>query len=182
MALKSLHDLYVHQLKDVLSAEKQLLKALPKMVKAATNPQLADALSEHLSLTESQAARVEELLTDLEESTRAPKCKGMEGVIAEGSETLQEDAPPGVMDAAIIASAQRVEHYEIAAYGSARALAECLGHTRAAKVLGEIAEEEGEADRLLTEIAQTVNDEAEQDGDEEEESASPRTRRRVSAR
>ncbi len=155
MELSTLRDLYVHQLKDVYSAEKQITKALPKMIRGASSSELVSALEEHLSVTEQQIARLEEIFTNLGESTRGPKCKGMEGLLEEGAETLKAEGDADVLDAAIIASAQRVEHYEIAAYGTLRTYAELLGEKDAAALLDTTADEEGEADKLLSEIAQT---------------------------
>ena len=154
MELNTLHDLYVHQLKDVYNAEKQITKALPKMIRAASSPDLASALKEHLAVTETQISRLEEIFTKLEESTRGPKCKGMEGLLEEGAETLKAEGEPDVLDAAIIAAAQRVEHYEIAAYGTLRSYAEILGYRDAARLLDLTANEEGEADHKLSELAQ----------------------------
>lgn len=154
MELSTLHDLYVHQLKDVYNAEKQITRALPKMIRAASSTELVTALEEHLAVTEQQVARLEEILTNLGESTRGPKCKGMEGLLEEGAETLKAEGDADVLDAAIIAAAQRVEHYEIAAYGTLRTYAETLGYDEAAGLLDTTANEEGEADKLLTAIAQ----------------------------
>lgn len=154
MELNTLQDLYVHQLKDMYSAEKQITKALPKMIRAASSTELVSGLEEHLAVTERHITRLEEILTGLGESTRGPKCKGMEGLLEEGAETLKAEADADVLDAAIIAAAQRVEHYEIAGYGTLRTYAETLGYADAARLLDTTAGEEGEADKLLTEIAQ----------------------------
>ena len=168
MKLKTLRDLFVHELKDLYSAEKQLLKALPKMAKAASNEELQSAFEEHLEQTEEHVNRLERILKDLGESTRGEKCAGMEGLIEEGNKLMGEDTSPDVLDAALIVAAQKVEHYEIAAYGSARTFAEILGEDEAAELLQETLEEEGETDQKLTELAEsTVNVEAE----EEEETA-----------
>lgn len=163
MKMKTLSDLLVHELKDLYSAEKQLTKALPKMVKAATNEDLKEALEAHLEETEGQIERLDEIFTELEISNgRAPKCKAMEGLIEEGKSILEEDMDDDVRDAAIIAAAQRVEHYEIAGYGCARTFAQQLGHDNVAALLQETLNEERAADEKLTTIAvSTVNEEAE---------------------
>src|ERR1700744_5146200 len=127
MELETLKDLYIHELKDLYSAERQIIKALPKMVKAASNEQLAAGFQEHLEQTKEHAARLERLLESHDETTRGPKCKGMEGVLEEGAEMIEEDADDDVRDAGLIAAAQRVEHYEMAGYGVARTYAELLG-------------------------------------------------------
>src|SRR4051812_30350391 len=156
MELKNLQDLYIHELKDLYSAEKQIIKALPKMVKAASNRQLAAMFEKHLAQTERHAERLEKLLERHGESTRGPKCAGMEGVLKEGDEMIAEDAAPEVRDAGLIAAAQRVEHYEIAGYGCARTYAEELGDKAGAKVLETTIKEEGETDKALTKIAKSV--------------------------
>lgn len=159
--MKTMEDLFMHELKDIYSAEKQLVKALPKMAKACTNEELRSALEEHLEVTESQLERVEKIIEQLGGNTRGAKCKGMEGLIEEAKETLELDMEPDLMDAAIICSAQRVEHYEIAAYGCARTFAQQLGHDDIAEVLQTILDEEGDADKRLTDIAESrVNVEA----------------------
>ncbi|HEX8311093.1 MAG TPA: ferritin-like domain-containing protein [Chthoniobacteraceae bacterium] len=158
MELETLKDLYIHELKDLYSAEKQLIKALPKMAKAASNEQLAESFKLHLEETKEQAARLERILTDLGQSTRGPKCKGMEGVIAEGDEMIKEKADEEVRDAGLIAAAQRVEHYEMAGYGCARTYAELLGEKEAAKILQLTLNEEGATDKKLTKLAKsTIN-------------------------
>ncbi|MFN2507530.1 MAG: ferritin-like domain-containing protein [Chthoniobacterales bacterium] len=156
MELETLKDLYVHELKDLYSAEKQIIKALPKMAKAATNRQLASAFRQHLEQTKRQAKRLEDLLARQGESTRAPKCAGMEGVLKEGDEMVGEDADQEVRDAGLIAAAQRVEHYEIAGYGCARTYAELLGDKKGAKLLDTTLKEEGATDQRLTKLARSV--------------------------
>ena len=156
MELETLKDLYVHELKDLYSAERQMMKAMPKMVKAATNKQLANAFTQHLEQTKKQAQRLEELLASHGESTRGPKCMGMEGVLKEGDEMISEDADEEVRDAGLIAAAQRAEHYEIAGYGCARTYAELLGDKKGAKVLDTTIKEEGAADQKLTKLARSV--------------------------
>ena len=162
MEMDSLRDLYVEELKDVLSAEKQLIKALPKMAKAATHAELRSAFEDHLAVTEEQVRRLETIFDDLGKPARGRKCLGMEGLIAEGKEMMQEDIEAEVLDAALISSAQRVEHYEIAAYGTLRTYARTLGLDNHAQLLQQSLDEEGEADKLLTQIAEsTVNVDAE---------------------
>lgn len=156
MELETLRDLYVHELKDLYSAERQMMKAMPKMVKAATNRQLANAFTQHLEQTKKQAQRLEELLAAHGETTRGPKCMGMEGVLKEGDEMISEDADEEVRDAGLIAAAQRAEHYEIAGYGCARTYAELLGDKKGAKVLDTTIKEEGAADQKLTKLARSV--------------------------
>jgi ferritin-like metal-binding protein YciE len=156
MELETLRDLYVHELKDLYSAERQMMKAMPKMVKAATNRQLASAFTQHLEQTKKQAKRLEDLLAAHGESTRGPKCAGMEGVLKEGDEMIGEDADEEVRDAGLIAAAQRAEHYEIAGYGCARTYAELLGDKKGAKVLDTTIREEGAADQKLTKLARSV--------------------------
>lgn len=156
MELETLKDLYIHELKDLYSAEKQLIKALPKMAKAATNRSLADGFKMHLTETKEHAVRVERILKSHDESTRGPKCKGMEGLIKEGQDMIDEDAEDEVRDAGLISAAQRVEHYEIAGYGSARTYAELLGDSQGAKALQQTLDEEGATDKKLTKLAKTV--------------------------
>jgi ferritin-like metal-binding protein YciE len=161
MELETLKDLYIHELKDLYSAENQIIKALPKMAKAATNEDLKAGFQEHLEQTEKHAERLEQILESHGETTRGPKCKGMEGVIAEGDEMIKEDAEDDVKDAGLIAAAQRVEHYEMAGYGCARTYAELLGDTKGAKLLQQTLEEEKATDEKLTELAKsTINVEA----------------------
>jgi ferritin-like metal-binding protein YciE len=156
MELETLRDLYIHELKDLHSAEKQLTKALPKMAKAATNEQLAAGFEEHLAQTEEHVNRLEKILESHDESTRGPKCKGMEGLIEEGKEMIEEDGDDDVRDAGLISAAQRVEHYEIAGYGCARAYAEVLGDRKGADLLDQTLEEEAATDKKLTELAKTL--------------------------
>ena len=161
MKLKTLEDLFHHELKDLYSAETQLLKALPKMAKAATHEELRAGFTEHLEQTKGHVQRLEQIGESLELRLSGHKCKAMEGLVAEGSELISEDADDAVRDAGLIGAAQRVEHYEIAAYGTARALARCLGHDEAADLLGETLEEEKATDEKLTELAESaINAEA----------------------
>jgi ferritin-like metal-binding protein YciE len=159
--MATLDDLYTDLLKDLYSAEKQLVKALPKMAKNAQSPDLQKAFQEHLRQTEGQVDRIERIFSDMNGSPRGKKCVGMEGLIEEGNELLQEDVEPDVLDAGLIAAAQKVEHYEIAGYGTARAWAVRLGYDAAARLLQETLEEESMANEKLTQIAESrVNMEA----------------------
>ena len=156
MALDSLHGLYVDELKDLYSAENQLLKALPKMAKASSAPQLKAAFLEHLEVTKNQVARLEKIFEGLGASPKGKKCKAMEGLVEEGKEIIDEDGEPSVIDAALIGAAQRVEHYEMAGYGTVRTFAKLLGYTQAVALLQATLDEEGEADKTLTRLAETV--------------------------
>jgi ferritin-like metal-binding protein YciE len=156
MKLETLKDLYIHELKDLYSAEKQIINALPKMVKAATDKQLAAGFAEHFEQTKEHAVRLEKILTSHDESTRGPKCEGMEGVIKEGAEMIAEDAEDEVRDAGLIAAAQRVEHYEMAGYGCARTYAELLGDRQGAQLLQTTLMEESDTDKKLTKLAKSV--------------------------
>jgi len=151
--MKTLEDLFHHELKDLYSAEKQLTKALPKMAKAATNEDLRTAFESHLEETEGHIERLEKIMSKLGLGTRGPKCAAMEGLIEEGKEILEEDMEDDVRDAALIAAAQRVEHYEIAGYGCARTFAEQLGQQDAVDLLQETLDEEKATDEKLTQIA-----------------------------
>ena len=155
MKLQTLHDLLVHELKDLYSAETQLVKALPKMAKAASSDNLREGIEEHLEQTRGHVQRLEQIFENLEASHRGKKCKAMEGLIEEGKEMLAEDAEPAVMDAAIIGAAQKVEHYEMAGYGTARTYARLLGLDAIAKLLDETFEEEKATDAKLTELAES---------------------------
>jgi ferritin-like metal-binding protein YciE len=161
MKLENLKDLYILELKDLLSAEKQITKALPKMAKAASSDELAMAFREHLDQTQEHVRRLEKILGRHDESLRGPKCKGMEGLIKEGAEMIEEDAEDEVRDAGLISAAQRVEHYEIAGYGCARTYAELLGDKEGANLLQQTLKEEKETDEKLTGIAGSINVEAE---------------------
>ncbi|HEV2805664.1 MAG TPA: ferritin-like domain-containing protein [Chthoniobacterales bacterium] len=156
MELETLKDLYVHELKDLYSAENQLIKALPKMAKAATNRQLSAAFRQHLEQTRRHAKRLEQILKSHDESTRGPKCEGMEGLIAEGDKMAKEDAENEVRDAGLIAAAQRVEHYEIAGYGCARTYAQLLNDKAGTRLLDATLQEEGATDKKLTKLARSV--------------------------
>lgn len=167
--ITNLRDVYIEQLKDLYNAEQQLIKALPKMAKAATSPDLAQGFTAHLEQTKGHAERLEEILGELEEKPTGKKCKAMEGLLKEGDEAIEEDASDSARDAMLIAAAQRVEHYEIAGYGSVKTYANLLGEEDAAKLLEETLEEEKETDAKLTEAAESINVEADEEGEESEE-------------
>jgi ferritin-like metal-binding protein YciE len=160
MQLNTLKDLFVDQIKDLKDAENQLTKALPKMAKAASSPQLKSAFEQHLEQTQMHLQRVEQILEEVTGNTRGKKCRAMEGLIEEGSELMKEKADPEVMDAGLIAAAQKVEHYEIASYGTARTYAQLLGENRIAQNLQQILDQEGQTDKKLTQIAENINVEA----------------------
>jgi ferritin-like metal-binding protein YciE len=155
MKLNSLHDLYVTELKDLYDAENRIIKALPKMAEAAVTPELKTAFEEHLQQTRNQALRLEEIFQKLDESPKGQKCKGIAGIIDEGEDLMGEDAEPAVNDAALIAAAQRVEHYEIASYGTVRTYARQLGYPDHERLLGETLEEEEQTDKKLTRLAES---------------------------
>lgn len=158
MKLNTLKDLYIHELKDLYSAENQILKALPKMVKAATHPKLKKGFETHLEETKEHAARLKKVLESHDQTTRGPKCKGMEGLLMEGESMIEEEADEEVRDAGLIAAAQRVEHYEIAGYGCAVTYAELIGDKAGAKLLQKTLDEEGATDKKLTKLAKsTIN-------------------------
>jgi ferritin-like metal-binding protein YciE len=162
MKMTSLQDLLVEQLKDLYSAENQLVKALPKMAKAASNPDLKAGFKEHLEETRGHVTRIEQVCEYLSVSPKGKKCVAMEGLIEEGKELMEEDAEAGVLDAGLIAAAQKVEHYEIASYGSARTWAEQLGLDKAVRLLQQTLDEEKATDEKLTQLAlEAVNEEAE---------------------
>lgn len=153
MKLESLHDLFVAELRDIYSAENQILKALPKMAKAASTPELRDAFKKHLKQTEQQVVRLEKIFKRMDVSPRGKKCKAMEVLIEEGAEVMKQEGEPAVLDAALIAGAQKVEHYEMAGYGCVRTWARLLGHAAAADLLQETLDEEGETNKKLTALA-----------------------------
>ena len=160
--------LFAEELADIYDAEQQILKALPKMIRASSSPELQEALEQHRIMTEGQVRRLDQIFSELGERPKK-KCKGMAGLIAEGEETMEEDLEPEVKDAALIGAAQKVEHYEIAAYGTARTFAAFLGNETAVDLLEQTLEEEKEADILLTQIAESqVNVEAAAEEGEEE--------------
>lgn len=158
MATNTLSDLYVEKLKDLYSAEQQILKALPKMVKAATHGDLQKAFKAHLGQTEQHVARLDHIFEALAKSPHGKTCNGMKGIIEEGAELMKEELDPNLLDAGLIAGAQGVEHYEMAGYGSARTWAEQLGYTQQATLLEQTLREEEDTDELLTQLAeQSVN-------------------------
>jgi ferritin-like metal-binding protein YciE len=152
--MDTLEDLYMDLLKDLYSAEKQLVKALPKLAKAAHSEDLRRAFNEHLSQTEGHVERIERIVSDLKGSPRGRKCVGMEGIIEESNELMKENVEPNVLDAGLIAAAQRAEHYEIAGYGAARTWARRLGYNDASQLLQQTLEEESMANEKLTQIAE----------------------------
>ena len=155
MHMNDLRDLYVAQLKDLYNAESQLLKALPRMAKAASNGELKGAFEEHLEHTRGHAQRLEQILQQMGINPKGKKCKAMEGLIQEGKEQMDNDAEPDVLDAGLIAAAQRVEHYEIAGYGCVRSYARLLGDEKAADLLQQTLDEEGSANKKLTDLAES---------------------------
>ena len=162
MEMETLKDLYVEELKDLYSAENQIIKALPKMIKAASHDELKQAFTRHLQETEIHAQRLEEVCDELGVSPKGKKCVGMEGLLKEGSELIKEKPEPDVLDAGLIAAAQHVEHYEMAGYGCVRTYARQLGYENQAQLLQTTLDEEGNTDKLLTEIAEgSINIEAE---------------------
>jgi ferritin-like metal-binding protein YciE len=160
--INSLHDLYIDQLRDLYDAENQLVKALPKMAEASASDELREGFEEHLEQTRGHVQRLEQIFERLGEKPKGKKCKGMEGLVKEGSETLDEDMPEDTKDAGIIAAAQRVEHYEIAAYGTVRTYADLLGQDEDARLLEQTLEEEKETDQKLTQLAENINVQAEE--------------------
>ncbi len=181
MQQSDLKDLYIDELKDIYSAETQLVKALPKMAKAAASEELRSGFEEHLEQTKGHVARLEQIFQALEEKPTGKKCMGMEGLIKEGGEAAGEDYEDDAKDAALIGAAQRVEHYEIAAYGTVRAMAEQLGENEAMDLLSQTLQEEKDTDVKLSNLAdqiQVVSD----SGDEEEDEAPARTAKAKAAR
>lgn len=173
MAMHTLSDLYVEQLRDLYSAERQILKALPKMIKAASHEELQEALESHRQETEGHVSRLEQIFESLDKNAKGKTCHGMEGLLSEGAELIEEDPEPSVLDAGIISAAQRVEHYEMSAYGSVRTWAEQLGMDDHAKLLEQTLTEEKAADEKLNELAtESINQEAAQDTEVERERAS----------
>jgi ferritin-like metal-binding protein YciE len=170
MSLDSLEQLFLEELKDIYNAEKQLTRALPRMAKAAESPKLEQAFTSHLKETEGQIQRLERIFQGLGHAARGKKCKGMEGLIEEGKEMMEEEGEPPVMDAALIAAAQKVEHYEIAAYGCLRTYAGLLGYSEAVQLLSQNLREEEAADKKLTQLGESgINQAAVAVGEREEE-------------
>ena len=156
MKLETLRDLYVEQLQDLHNAETQLVEALPKMAKAASNKQLQNGFTEHLAQTKTHVQRLEQIFQQLGTSPKNQKCKGMEGLIKEGEEMIKMKGDPAAIDAGLIAAAQRVEHYEMAGYGCVRTYAHQLGDYQAERVLQQTLDEEGLTDKKLTQLAESV--------------------------
>jgi ferritin-like metal-binding protein YciE len=160
MKIETLRELLVEELKDLYSAETQITKALPKLVKASSDAKLKQAFESHLEETKGHVQRLEQIFEQLEESPKGKTCEGMKGLLKEGDERAGEDGEPDVLDAGLISAAQRVEHYEIAAYGSARTFAQLLGENDIVKLLEATLEEEKAADSKLTQVAKKINVEA----------------------
>ena len=156
MSLDTFEKLYISELRDLYSAENQLLKALPKMAKGASSPELKDAFEKHLEQTKGHVERLEQLFERRDESPKGKPCKAMKGLIEEGSEILKEEGEDSVLDAGMIVAAQKVEHYEIASYGSVRTFANLLGKDDEAKLLQSTLDEEGETNEILNQLAETV--------------------------
>jgi ferritin-like metal-binding protein YciE len=187
MEHQALKELYIDELRDIYNAENQLLKALPKMAKGSTSEQLRTGFEEHLEQTRGHVQRLEQIFKELGEKPSGKKCKAMEGLVAEGAETLGEDYEDEVMDAAIIGAAQRVEHYEIAAYGTVRTFAELLGEDSAVQLLEQTLEEEKETDQKLSDLASDINVEAmgeksDEDSEEGEDAPAPIRKKTKTAR
>ena len=192
MQENSLQELYVEQLRDLYNAENQLVKALPKMAKAARSEALRQGFEQHLEQTKGHVDRLEQIFSAMDKSPKGKKCAGMEGLVEEGEEVVKEQSSSEALDAGLIASAQRVEHYEIAAYGTVRSFAELLGENEAVDLLQQTLDEEKETDEKLTELAKDANTQAmsaaragetEEDPSEAEETPrSPQRGRRGKAR
>ena len=187
----SLQDLYVEQLRDLYNAESQLVKALPKMAKAAQSEALRQGFEHHLEQTNGHVDRLEQIFSAMDESPKGRKCAGMEGLVKEGEEVIKEQSSSGALDAGLIASAQRVEHYEIAAYGTVRSFAKFLGDNEAVDLLQQTLDEEKETDEKLTELSKEVNAramdaaqaaETQQESEEEGASRPPQRSKRAKAR
>jgi ferritin-like metal-binding protein YciE len=180
MTMELMEDFYIEELKDILDAEKQLLKALPRMAEAATAPELRQAFEMHLKETEGQIQRLQQIFKRLDEPAKGKKCKAMAGLLKEAEEFLGEDAVEEIIDVGLIVAAQKVEHYEIASYGSLATFAKLLGLEEDKKMLGQTLEEEKATDGKLTLLAETLNSDAAEGempgsgGAEEEETAEAR--------
>lgn len=177
MAIKTAQDFFVDELKDIYSAEKQAIRAYPKLAKAVSSPQLKEALQTHLEETKGQVERLDQVFEILEKRASGKTCEAMKGLVEETSEALEEIEKGPILDAALIACGQRMEHYEIAAYGTVVALATAMGHDDVAQLLGQTLEEEKATDQKLTEVSESVNKEAigddEEEEDEEDEEEAP---------
>jgi ferritin-like metal-binding protein YciE len=170
MQNESMRQLYIDELRDLYNAETQLVKALPKMAKASSNAELRQGFEEHLRQTSEHVSRLEQIFEMLDEKPTGKKCLGMEGLVKEGAETMKEDYEDTVMDTAIIGAAQRVEHYEIAGYGTVRALAELMGEDEHIRLLEQTLEEEKQTDEKLTRLAGNINSQAAETGNEVDKS------------
>ncbi len=183
--MENLKELLIEELKDLYSAEKQIVKALPKIVRGAASEELKNALSEHLEITKVQVTRLEEAFGELGEKPKAKTCKGMQGLLEEGSESLAEGEKGSLLDLQLIGAAQRVEHYEMAAYGTAKAMAEKLGLSSVVDLLDETLKEEEEADSKLTEVAESLYEEValgdKEEGEEEDEEMASATSQQASS-
>lgn len=167
MSMENLYDLYVEELKDLWSAEKMILQALPKMTRAAGHKELKAAFRQHEKQSREHVRRLERICKDLGESPRGKKCEGMEGLLKEGSGLIRERPAQDVLDAGLLSAAQHVEHYEMAGYGTVRTWARLLGYRQHAATLQQTLDEEGETDHLLTELAERIINVEAKDGDEE---------------
>jgi ferritin-like metal-binding protein YciE len=179
---KGLKKLYVDELKDLYNAESQLVKALPKMAKAASSDELRQGFEKHLQQTKGHVQRLERIFKSLAESPKGKKCMGMEGLVKEGGEVMEEDFEGALMDAALIGAAQRVEHYEIAAYGTVCEFAQTLGESEHASLLRQTLNEEKETDQKLTDLAKQINPQANEtvgEEDEQDSRSSRKTRKRA---
>jgi ferritin-like metal-binding protein YciE len=182
MANESLKKLYVDELKDLYSAENQLVKALPKMAKAASSDELRTGFEKHLEQTKGHVQRLEEIFESLDESLKGKKCVGMEGLVKEGSEVMEGGFEDAVLDAGLIGAARRVEHYEMAAYGAVCEIAKVLGQTKHASLLEKTLAEEKQTDEKLADLAKDINTQANQEGSEEQQDTSrpgPKTSNRA---
>jgi ferritin-like metal-binding protein YciE len=179
MAQRSLRELYIDELRDLYNAETQLTRALPKMAKASSNDELREAFEEHLRQTSEHVSRLEQIFDNLEEKPTGKKCLGMEGLVKQGAETMREEYGRAVMDAALIGAAQRLEHYEIAGYGTVRNVARLLTEDEHVSLLEQTLKEEKETDQKLSALAEQINPQAQEEGEGEsegEESGSRRSR------
>ena len=172
--MKDLNELFLEELADIYDAEKQLIKALPKMAEQAHAPELQSAFEDHLEQTQEHVKRIEEVFELFDQKAKSKKCEAMAGLIEEAQDIMKEQATPPVMDAALIAAAQKVEHYEIATYGCLRTWAELLGKDEAIDLLEETLNEEKDVDESLTDIATNINQDATEGAEEEEEKESDR--------
>jgi ferritin-like metal-binding protein YciE len=181
MRKDSLRELYVDELRDLYNAETQLVKTLPKLAKASSNAALRQGFEEHLRQTSEQVSRLEQIFEMIGERATGKKCLGMEGLVKEGADIMKEDYEGALMDAALIGAAQRVEHYEIAGYGTVRAFAKLLGENEHVSLIEQTLEEEKQTDQKLTDLAEQINSEAGQ-GEAEIEAGQPSKQTRTTSR